>query len=365
MVVLLLIVTLALAATVFEYEYYTKSASVVSSSSSGTPGGYLAATSLPVSVTNTDPLAKSLISASSTVVTFYTPTGQFIATCTTSSGACTTSGTSFSSGQSVVLSMTTTGYVTEWVPMTIPYVPKGSASLTAIPLALYQIKTNSYTTTFQIGVTSVTNGISHGWNNYKYNFSTTASQPVSVIFSFKTANEGYVDCNYNAGSGFGNYQGSGWNYDIINQVCQSAVLQISDTSNGLSVTGMPRFYSSGSTRYWWAVVPTDLGYNSPGNNGGMGYLSVLGTPGSGPSPASYDGNCQQGLSEQTIGNNLFGGVSSCSLQVQQGSVASGSTETLTFTLYFNADPTYFPSHNNLGPNAANATTPFTVVFKAH
>ena len=328
-----------------------KPGSVVSTNNNGGKG--LVPTTLPLSIVNNDPFAKAPISTAATV-TFYTTGAQFLAACTTSSGTCTTTGVSFTSGQNITVSIVTSGYVTEWIPVTVPYVASGSAGITAIPMALYQIKTESFVTTFQVGTTSVTTGISHTYNTYKYNFSSTAAQPVTVNLNYKTANEGYLGCN----------PSNGQQYDIINRVCQSAVLQISDTSTGLSVTGMPRQYASGTSRYWWSVMPDGVGVANP-PDGGMGALAQIKTPGAAPDGAISDGNTAGSVSEQTIGNLIYGGTASATLTVQQGSVASGSTETLVFTLYVNADPNYFPVNNNLGPNAANASTPFSVIFKAH
>ena len=320
-----------------------------------TQSGNLVATTLPLSIINADPLAKAAISTTATV-TLYTPGGSFQGVCTTSSGSCTTTGYSFASGTSLIASIVTSGYVTEWIPFTVPYVPSGAAGITTIPVQLYQLKTETFIPTFQIGTTSVVNPTAtfHAQRTYKYNYSSTAAQSVTVNLNYVTANEGYLSCN----------QATGLQYDIINKVCQSAVLQISDTGVGLSVTGMPRQFSSGSSRYWWALPPDGVSIQ-PATNGGMGLVSQFQTPGAGPRSSNPDSNTGGSLTEQTIGNNIYGGTATVGLTVQQGSVASSSTESLVFTLYVNADPNYFPVNNNLGPNAANESTPFTIIFKAH
>jgi hypothetical protein len=322
---------------------------------STTNQGGLIATTLPLSISVTDPLDKTTITGP-TDLTFYTPSGGFIAYCATTAGYCTTTGTSFTSGQSVVVSMFTEFYVDSWIPMTIPYVPAGAAGITAIPLSLYQLDNQSFVPTFQIGTTPVAAGVTIGCGGappcYKYNFTNTAAQSVTLSMNYVFANSGYLNCN----------PSTGLQYDIINNICQTATLQITDTSNGLSVKGMPRQYSSGTTRYWWAIMPDGVGIHSP-LNGGMGTMAQIKTPGAGLEQGISDSNTAGSLTEQTIGNNLFGGVATATFQVQQGSLGSGALENLTVTLFVNANPTYFPVNNNLGPNVVNASTPFTIIFK--
>ena len=352
--VAILLVLIGVGVVVAYYNGYVtggvKPGSVVTSSTQ--PG--LVSTTLPLSIINADPLAKAAI-ATATTITLYTPGGSFQGVCTTSSGSCTTTGYSFASGTSLIASIVTSGYVTEWIPFTVPYVPSGAAGITTIPVQIYQLKTESYASTFMIGTTAIsTANQAHVAFTYKYNFSTTAAQPVTISLNYKTANEGYLSCN----------QAVGLQYDIISKVCQSAVLQISDAGAGLSVTGMPREFPTGSSRYWWALPPDGVGIQPP-TNGGMGLISQFSTPGAGPHSSNPDSNTGGSLTEQTIGNNIYGGTATVGLTVQQGSVASSSTEALVFTLYINADPNYFPVNNNLGPNAVNASTPWTVTFKAH
>lgn len=323
-----------------------------------TSQGGLVSSTLPLSISNTDPMARALIT-SNAAITFYTTSGSFIATCSTgSAGNCVTTGTSFTSGQNLIVNIVTgAGYITEWVPITVPYVPSGAAGITAIPVSLYQLANYSYTTTFLVGTTQVgVNTTKVNPFSYKYNFTSAASQGVTVSLSYKVANTGQLGCN----------QGTGLQYDIINKICQSAVLQISDTSTSLSVTGMKRQFSSGSTRYWWAIVPSGACLQSASNNG-MGGLGQCGTPGAYGQSGTSDSNTAGSLTEQTIGNNLYGGTATVNLAVQQGSLVKttpASYENLTFTLFVNADPNYFPINNNLGPNAVNATTPFTISFQA-
>lgn len=316
--------------------------------------GQLTSTTLPLQFSFTDPFAATLITAVNPVATVYTPSGNFLGSCTSASGSCTTTGVSFTSGQNIVVKVAVATYVTEWIPITVPFVPNGAAALTSIPVSIYQLKLGSWVTTFNIGGTNAYSGASKTLFEYKYNFTSTASQSVTATFSYKTANTGYLGCN----------SGTGLQYDVINRVCQSVVMQISDTGSGLSVTGMPRTYSTGSSRYWWAVMPSGVGM-APTTNGGMGGLGVVGSPGFTSSASTSDPNTAGSLSTQTIGNSIYGGTATATFTVQQGSVASGSTENTIITLYVNADPNYFPSNNNLGPNNANASTPFTIVWKAH
>ncbi len=79
---------------------------------------------------------------------------------------------------------------------------------------------------------------------------------------------------------------------------------------------------------------------------------------------NIDPNTGGSLTEVTIGNNIYGGTATATLQVGPGALSSGNTEALVFTLIVNADPNYYPTHLSLGPNAINASTPFTVDFKA-
>lgn len=319
-----------------------------------TQGG-LVSTTLPLSISNTDPLAKSIITTAADL-TFYTSTGGFKAYCQTASGYCTTTGTSFTSGDSFIVSMLTSGYVRQWIPFTVPYVPAGAAGITTIPLSLYQLLNSSWNTNFQIGTTSVTAGLSTGcypsWPCYKYNFTNRATQAVTVSLIYTNPNTGYLNCN----------PSTGLQYDIINKICQTAVLQITDTSTALSVTGMPRQYSSGTTRYWWSIMPDGVGIQSP-SNGGMGALSQVKTPGAGPEQGISDSNTAGSLTEQSIGSNLYGGIATATFNVAPGSLGTGLLENLTVTLFVNANPTYFPTNNNLGPYATNASSPFTLIFK--
>ena len=184
-----------------------------------------------------------------------------------------------------------------------------------------------------------------------------AGQGITVSLNYKAVNAGYLGCN----------QGTGLQYDIINKICQSAVLQISDTGTSLSVTGMTRQFSSGTTRYWWAIVPSGACLQSAAN-GGMGGLGQCGTPGAFGQSGISDSNTAGSLTQQTIGNSLYGGTATVTLAVQQGSLVKTTSpltfENLTFTLFVNADPNYFPIQNNLGPNAVNASTPFVIAFQA-
>lgn len=316
-----------------------------------TGGNGLKATTLPLSFVNNDPFNN--ITIDNSVIAIYTPQGNYIATCTTSSGTCSTT-QSFTSGQAVVGSIETSGYVTEWIPFTIPFVPTNAASLTAIPVSLYEINQSSWVPTFNIGTTIAQAGISAAPFTYNYNFTSTASQAVTVNLNYKTANAGYLGCN----------TGTGQQYDIINRICQSAVLQMSDTGSGLSVTGMPSQYSSGSTRYWWSILPDGVGVANP-SNGGMGALAQVRSPGAGPEGGISSRNTGGSLSEQTIGQNLWGGVATVQFTIQQGSVPSGQNETVIFTLFVNADPNFFPVNNNLGPLSINASTPFSIIWTAH
>jgi hypothetical protein len=318
-----------------------------------TPNGNgLTSATLPLSVSLTDPLAKAPISSAS--VQFYTPAGGYVSGCTIASGVCTTAGQSFTSGTGLVANIIESNYITEWIPFTVPFLTAGSGSVTTIPLALYQMKTGSFVFTAQIGTTTVLNGVSAAPFTYLYNFGSTAAQSVTVSFLYKTANEGYINCN----------QGTGLQYDIINGICQSAVLQITDNSTGLALTGMPRQFSSGSTRYWWSILPDGVCIAST-TNGGQGVMTQCSAPGHGAPYGGRDSNTQGSLTEQSVGGSLYGGTATATFTIKQGSVASGSTESLVFTLFINADPNYFAVNNNLGPNAINASTPFTITFKGH
>jgi hypothetical protein len=284
--VLFLLLGVALFA-VYQYAYLP-SQSVVK------PSGNNSAT-LPLSVSLTDPIYQAPVS--SAAIVFYTPSGGFVSGCSITTGSCTTTGQSFTSGTRLIANIVETDYVTEWIPFTVPYLTAGAGSVTTIPLALYQMYQGDFLFTAQIGTTTVLNGISAAPFTFKYNFTSTAAQAVTVNFLYKTADAGYLNCN----------SGTSLQYDIVNGICQSAVLQINDSQTSLSLTGMPRQFSSGSTRYWWSIL-ADGACIAGTANGGQGVISQCSTPGAGSSYGKRDGNTGGSLTEQNIGGSLYGGT---------------------------------------------------------
>lgn len=320
----------------------------------GTGGGGLQATTLPLKIVVTDPLGAAAVT-SATVVVYTTSGGFYTSPAVTGSDGSTTTGPSFTTGACYLFKVSASTYVTEWLPACIPAIPGNGAAITSIPMNLYDIKLGTWTWTLTgTGGTTFSTATTY---HFATGVGTGATLTIAASLSETVANSGYLSCNPN----------TGLQYDILNKVCQYGLIQIKDTGVALSVTGMPRSFVQTSTRLWWAILTDGVGVQSP-SNGGMGTTGAVGSPGAGPEAAVSDSIASGALTQQTIGASVYGGTSSIQFQVNQGSLTGSSTETLTFNFYYYSDPGYYPTNNNLGPNAATANTnspaAFTIVFMA-
>ncbi len=271
--------------------------------------------SAPLFVNLQDPL--NGVSISSATVYILNSAGQTLSTITISSGT----GTSppiFTPGQSLVAKVVASGYVTEFVPFTVP---STLASTTSCSNCVYALNLNDIklgSPTIKI-VDNLGNSYSSGG---AVNFSTlgVSSITLTVTIYNTLANSGWISSQ-----------------DVVNNQIQNLVTQITTPGTAVSVTNLQNPVTRGSSSYWTQIIPD--GYSNGQVQAG-------------------------GFSTQTIGTNIIGGVSSFTFTVAKSSLQHDQTQTFTLQVYDYASAQVFASTGSYGPNAAALGSAFTLNFQA-
>lgn len=330
----------------------TNTASVIGgkgfSTSTTTSGGGLCAAALPVQGTIIDALTGSVVNAPT--LNIY----QGIlnpASPTVSSGGVFTTGGGYNTGTTLLLKISGASTVTEYLPFIVPPITCGSNQSNNV-VNIYTITLGSWTITAAgQGGTTFTSGNQYFLSQLPAGAGGTNT--ITITFSESNNNQGYHST-----------------VDILNNLVQNFVVQIKDTATGLSLSGLPRSQTVGTTRYW--LINCADGISGQGYGSGTSGVFAVGTSGDSAGAATTnpatgaslqypstgpDSICQGVLSQQKIGNAVTGGTAYFSFGVSKGSLASGSSETLSITGNDYSSISFFQSQTSLGPNTAAVGAP--------
>jgi hypothetical protein len=266
---------------------------------------------------------------------------------TASAGGLFTTGT-YPSGTALTLKISgatcSTTCVTEYLPFTVPQMDPGSAiSSTYNNVNVYDVVLGAWTiTNAGSGGTTFTSGGTYYISQFSGNTVT-----VTTTLSETTTNAGYKS-----------------SYDVTNLLNLYFILQISDGAGASSstqyatFTGAAHTSKSGNTNYYFWACPDGLS--------GQGYAATGGAFGlaqQGQSAGSADASCAGALSQHPapVGTNAYaGGSTATQWTLGLGSLTTGNKETFSIATYEYADWAYFAANGNLGPNAAQVGSTFTI-----
>jgi biopolymer transport protein ExbD len=260
----------------------------------------------PLLISLQDPLKGAAI-ASATVY-IYTPDKVLRETLTTDSAGKVTTALPYQSDSTIYVKVVKSGYVTRWYTVTVPRMTQADAqSSTTNFVALQDVAIGTYTikVTDQFGTTYTSGG--------SLNFTTLGVTSVSLQVSIYNTvdNTGYVSSN-----------------DFLNGVNLNAVFMVSTGGSAVVVSGAGTPVTRGTTSYWLQQVPDD------------------------------------GLTRQLVGQTYVKpGTTGVTFSVNKGSLAHGSTQAFTLTLYVYFDIAYFSTNGIGGPDATPVAT-FSLNFAA-
>ena len=262
-----------------------------------TPASNQVAVMKPLQVAVVDPVAGSAVS--SATVKIYQGTVLKESLTTDSTGKA-TSTLPYKSG--TVLSFEIiNGNSKEWKTITVPYMsPQDAQSLTTnfIDLPFFTLGTYSIKVMDQFGNVYASGGT--------INFTALGADTITLTISVYNSqdNTGYVS-----------------SYDPINKVNWYAYLLASTSGTSVSVTGFEKSVQRGTTTYYMVHVPDD------------------------------------GLTRQLVGQQYVKpGTWSYSITINKGSLAAGSTQSFTITLWAYFDPNYFANNGVGSPDALSLAT---------
>ena len=241
--------------------------------------------------------------------------GHIVETLTTSSSGAATSNEAYPSGTSLILKVSGTGLVTEWVPVTVPQMLAASAQTQSVN----RITVNDVA----IGTPSVQIVYSGNGNNYAgrtFNFSAigVTSATFTVTIYNTAANSGWID-----------------SFDSVNNQNSYMISSLSTAGSSVSVTGAQQSVGRGGSTYYLNQI------NS-------GYSNGAATAG--------------GFSTYTSGGQTIGGVYSYTITVGVGSLTHGNSQSFTLQLYKNADPSLYASQGTFGPDSSTIGSSTTITF---
>jgi hypothetical protein len=271
-----------------------------------TPGGELVSVNKPIKFALSDPLAGAAIGSANVYI--YGPDKVLKESLTTASDGTVTSALPYQSDSVIYVKVAKAGYVTRWFTVTVPKMsPADAQSLTSnfVPLQTYNLGTYTIKVTDQFG-NSYTSGGS-------LNFTALGATTVSVTITIYNTedNSGYIS-----------------SYDYLNSINLNAVLLSSTAGSSVTVTGAGSSVMRGTTTYWISVLSDD------------------------------------GLTRQLVGNQYVKpGVTSVTITFGKGSLAAGSSQAFTFTVYGYFDQNYFATNGIGGPDAVSLAT-FSLTLKA-
>jgi len=264
----------------------------------------------PLQFSLMDPLAGQAIGGATIYI--YKPDKTLVETVTTSSDPATLGMARtinpYRSGETIYVKIVKSGYVTRWVPVTVPQMSQADAmsmQYNFIPLTTYSLGTYTIKIMDQFGNVYTSGGT--------LNFTALNAQTVTLsitIYNTKD-NSGFISSR-----------------DIVNGIDLKAVLTASTIGSSVTVTGFSSSVQRGTTTYYMTAVNDD------------------------------------GLTRQLVGTQYVKpGVTTISITVGKGGLAAGQTQAFTFDLMGYFDPAYFAANGIGGPDAVQLAT-FSLTFAA-
>jgi hypothetical protein len=273
-----------------------------------TPAGTVVVTK-PLKIFVQDALGGGPIA--SATVNVYNMNHVRIDNATTGSDGTATTGNSYTSGTQLILNVSKSSDMNEFVTITVPQMtPADAQAQTTNPVTVgeYVIGTGALTVVNTANGTSLHTG-------YWMNFTTDSVTQYTVTVTLTNT----VD-------------NTGWltSYDPLDGVNQGLITKIYSSSTGLAVTG---------------DISTVV------NRGGVNYF--------------FHPIQDSQFDKQKVGTTYptYQGTSTFTITINKGSLAAGSSETLTIDIREYFDPAYFNLYGNGGPNDASLTS-FTLVMRA-
>jgi hypothetical protein len=292
----------------------------------------------PLSISCVDPIAAANCGAV-TIKIFQGTSPTVLETLTASSTGVATSNNKYTSGTQLTLQISGNGKVTEFLSVVVP---TGYVTDTNIIINAYAVTLGSWAQTFTgTGGTTFVSGNTYFLNQF----------PANTV----TVTDSISETSTNAG-----YKSS---YDIVNLLNQYFLVQVSDgggaagSTQYATVTGLPHNVKSGNVNYYFVICPDGLS----GSGIGSPYQVVSGSQSAGSSDPQCSGS---GLTQYSSGNVVLGGSVGFSFTLQPGSLTAGNVETFTFKMFIYADPQYFLTNGNLGPNAVQTGSTFTLNIRS-
>ena len=291
----------------------------------------------PLQLGCVDPVAGANCGAV-TVALYQGSSNNLLETLTATSSGIATSTNSYTSGAQLTLKVSGNSKVTEYLPFTVP---TAYITDTNILSSIYAVTLGAWTQVFTgTAGTSFTSGNTYSLGQFSGNTVT-----ITNAISETTSNAGYKS-----------------SYDVTNLINQYWVVQVDDGGGASSstqyatVNGLPHLTRLGNTNYYFVICPDGL------SGGGIG--SAFKVVSGSQSAGTFDSVCSGALTLQTIGNQVFGGAASFSFSIALGSLTGGNVETFQFKMYYYADPAYFTSNGNLGTNAVQSGSTFTIKIRS-
>ena len=312
------------------------------------PAGYTC-TSLPLGLSLTNPLAGGAITSQN--IKIYNGLAD-VETPQTGSGGTVTSAVTYQSGTALTAYMTGNSLVTLYQPFVAPPNPSGNTGLTTIQVPLFNFLLGGWTGTafWQVtgsGGTTFSDNVQYFWAQ----FPSTTSTTISVSITEPTNNRGYKT-----------------SYDILNALTQYLVIEASDAASATETIPKSQFFNKVGTTSYWQWIMTDGLTPSYGDGPSVGNMPVDSTGRLLPwlvknQDLTINGATVTGSATlQIVGNTSVGGTNTLTFVLDKGSLASGSSATITLKLYKYYSPYYFAVHGNGGPNAAQVGSSFRLLI---
>lgn len=285
---------------------YVKLAGVPGEEGGPTPEQQLVDVNKPLKFAVMDPIGGSAVGGAS--VQIYDSAKALKESLTADANGTALSALPYASGTVLNVRISAAGYVTRWIPVTVPKMsPADAQSLTHNFIALetrdvgtYTIKAydqfgNDYDSTDTINFTAL------GVN--------TITLQITIINT---------------------EDNSGWigSYDPINGVNLKAVMVASTSGSDVTVTNAGQSVTRGSVTYWMSPVADDA------------------------------------ITKQLVGSTYVkSGVTSITITIGKGALQSNETQDIDFNLYGYFDPAYF-ALNGIGGPDATVLASFSLTFAA-
>lgn len=256
----------------------------------------------PLQFSAMDPLAGQALGGAT--IAIYAPDKTLKESITTDSSTYIGRGVTinpYKSGDTIYVKLSKTGYVTRWIPVTIPkmtYSDAQSLQYNFIPLQTYNLGTYSIKVIDQFGNTYSSGGT--------VNFTALGANQITLTINIYNTedNSGYIS-----------------SHDLLNNIDLKACLLTSTTGSSVTVSGFGSSIQRGTTTYWTSVVADDA------------------------------------LTRQLVGNQYVKpGVATVTITVGKGSLTVGSSQAFTLSLMGYFDPMYFAQNGIGGPDATQLAT---------